>query len=110
MRTGGAGYLDNDLIDLKGALMNRPVVVGVDGSSSSLVAAEHAARSAVQRSRPLHLVHGYLHPLGYGVPLNPYDLGVPAPTVSVPTAGTGGCVGSLLNANEKVPVPLNVSD
>ncbi|SCL25440.1 Nucleotide-binding universal stress protein, UspA family [Micromonospora rhizosphaerae] len=60
--------------------MNRPVVVGVDGSPSSLVAAEHAARSAVQRSRPLHLVHGYLHPLGYGVPLNPYDLGVPAPT------------------------------
>ncbi|GAA4579913.1 universal stress protein [Micromonospora coerulea] len=60
--------------------MNRPVVVGVDGSSSSLVAAEHAARTAVQRSRPLHLVHGYLHPLGYGVPLNPYDLGVPAPT------------------------------
>ncbi|WP_200210088.1 universal stress protein [Micromonospora coerulea] len=60
--------------------MNRPVVVGVDGSPSSLVAAEHAARTAVQRSRPLHLVHGYLHPLGYGVPLNPYDLGVPAPT------------------------------
>ncbi|MFR9776164.1 universal stress protein [Micromonospora sp. MS34] len=60
--------------------MNRPVVVGVDGSSSSLTAAEHAARAAVARSRPLHLVHGYLHPLGYGVPLNPYDLGVPAPT------------------------------
>ncbi|MFU8853995.1 universal stress protein [Micromonospora sp. SL1-18] len=60
--------------------MSRPVVVGVDGSSTSLTAAEHAARAAVQRSRPLHLVHGYLHPLGYGVPLNPYDLGVPAPT------------------------------
>ncbi|WP_207914230.1 universal stress protein [Micromonospora sp. KC213] len=60
--------------------MNRPVVVGVDGSPSSLVAAEHAARAAVRRRRPLHLVHGYLHPLGYGVPLNPYDLGVPAPT------------------------------
>jgi nucleotide-binding universal stress UspA family protein len=60
--------------------MNRPVVVGVDGSSSSLTAAEHAARAAVRRSRPLHLVHGYLHPLGYGVPLNPYDLGVPGPT------------------------------
>ncbi|MFE9957968.1 universal stress protein [Micromonospora sp. NPDC005299] len=60
--------------------MNRPVVAGVDGSSTSLTAAEHAARAAVARSRPLHLVHGYLHPLGYGVPLNPYDLGVPAPT------------------------------
>ncbi|SBT38534.1 universal stress protein [Micromonospora auratinigra] len=60
--------------------MNRPVVVGVDGSPSSLTAAEHAARAAVARSRPLRLVHGYLHPLGYGVPLNPYDLGVPAPT------------------------------
>ncbi|MGB2572512.1 universal stress protein [Micromonospora citrea] len=60
--------------------MNRPVVVGVDGSPSSLVAAEHAARAAVLRRLPLHLVHGYLHPLGYGVPLNPYDLGLPAPT------------------------------
>ncbi|MEW2431106.1 universal stress protein [Micromonospora sp. NPDC047644] len=60
--------------------MNRPVVVGVDGSPSSLVAAEHAARAAVLRSRPLLLVHGYLHPSGYGVPLNPYDIGVPAPS------------------------------
>ncbi|MGC5333616.1 universal stress protein [Micromonospora sp. DT62] len=60
--------------------MNRPVVVGVDGSPASLLAAEHAARAAVLRSRPLHLVHGYLHPLGYGVPVNPYDLGLPAPT------------------------------
>ncbi|MEV0217434.1 universal stress protein [Micromonospora sp. ALFpr18c] len=60
--------------------MNRPVVVGVDGSPSSLVAAEHAAHAALLRSRPLLLVHGYLHPLGYGVPLNPYDLGVPAPS------------------------------
>lgn len=60
-------------------LMNRPVVVGVDGSPPSLVAAEHAARAAVQRSRPLHLVHGYLHPSGYGIPINPYEFGVPAP-------------------------------
>lgn len=60
--------------------MNRPVVVGVDGSPSSLVAAEHAARAALLRSRPLLLVHGYLHPLGYGVPINPYDIGVPVPS------------------------------
>ncbi|WP_416905193.1 universal stress protein [Micromonospora echinospora] len=60
--------------------MNRPVVVGVDGSPESLVAAEHGARVASLRSRPLHLVHGYLHPLGYGVPVNPYDLGLPEPT------------------------------
>ncbi|MFI5837925.1 universal stress protein [Micromonospora sp. NPDC051300] len=60
--------------------MNRPVVAGVDGSPSSLTAADQAAAAAVARSRPLLLVHGYLHPLGYGVPLNPYDLGVPAPT------------------------------
>ncbi|WP_433532629.1 universal stress protein [Micromonospora sp. CA-263727] len=60
--------------------MNRPVVVGVDGSPPSLVAAEHAAQAAVWRSRPLHLVHGYLHPLGYGVPINPYEVGVPSPT------------------------------
>ncbi|WFE35057.1 universal stress protein [Micromonospora sp. WMMD975] len=60
--------------------MNRPVVAGVDGSPSSLAAADQAAAAAVARSRPLLLVHGYLHPLGYGVPLNPYDVGVPAPT------------------------------
>ncbi|MBL6279916.1 universal stress protein [Micromonospora fiedleri] len=60
--------------------MNRPVVVGVDGSPPSLVAAEHAAQEAVWRSRPLHLVHGYLHPLGYGVPINPYEMGLPAPS------------------------------
>ena len=62
--------------------MNRPVVVGLDGSPSSLVAAEHAARAAVQRSVPLHLVHGYLHALDYGIPFNPYDVGIPAPSES----------------------------
>ncbi len=60
--------------------MNRPVVVGVDGSPPSLVAAEQAAQAAVWRSRPLHLVHGYLHPLGYGVAINPYDVGLPVPS------------------------------
>lgn len=60
--------------------MDRPVVVGVDGSPPSLVAAEQAAQVAVWRSRPLHLVHGYLHALGYGVPINPYEVGLPAPS------------------------------
>jgi nucleotide-binding universal stress UspA family protein len=60
--------------------MNRPVVVGVDGSPPSLVAAGHAAWAAALRSRPLHLVHGYLHPLGYGLPVNQYDVGVPQPS------------------------------
>lgn len=55
--------------------MNRPVVVGVDGSPSSLVAAEHAARAAQLRSRSLLVVHGYLH-----APLNPYDLRMPGPS------------------------------
>ncbi|MEV6370830.1 universal stress protein [Micromonospora musae] len=60
--------------------MNRPVVVGVDGSPASLAAAQEAARAASARNLPLRLLHGYLHPLGYGVPLTPYDLGLPAPT------------------------------
>ncbi|MEU0551847.1 universal stress protein [Micromonospora sp. NPDC005979] len=55
--------------------MNRQVVVGVDGSPSSLVAAEHAARAAQRRSRPLLVVHGYLH-----APLTPYDLTLPGPS------------------------------
>ena len=34
-----------------------PVVAGVDGSAESLAAAEWAAREAVRRAQPLHLVH-----------------------------------------------------
>jgi len=37
--------------------MSRPVVAGADGSPESLAAAEWAAREAVRRDVPLHLVH-----------------------------------------------------
>lgn len=59
--------------------MNEPVIAGVDGSPASLCAAEHAAQAAVRRSSPLHLVHGYLHAFGYGIPINPYDGELPGP-------------------------------
>jgi nucleotide-binding universal stress UspA family protein len=43
------------------------------------VAADVAARMAAARSLPLHLVHGYLHPFGYGVAIDPYA-GLPPPS------------------------------
>lgn len=58
----------------------RPVVAGVDGSPSSVAAAEHAATVALTRNAPLLLVHGYLHPGGYGsAPLEPYQTFPPPP-------------------------------
>jgi nucleotide-binding universal stress UspA family protein len=41
---------------------DKPVVVGVDGSVSSLVAARLAAQEAVLRDSPLRIVHGFLWP------------------------------------------------
>jgi nucleotide-binding universal stress UspA family protein len=38
------------------------VVVGVDGSESSLAAVELAAREAVLRDLPLRLVHAFIRP------------------------------------------------
>jgi nucleotide-binding universal stress UspA family protein len=47
-----------------------PIVVGVDGSSSSLHAVDWAAREASARGCPLRIVHAFLWPL-YNVPLGP---------------------------------------
>lgn len=56
-----------------------PVVAGVDGSPASITAAEYAADVAVRRAVPLELLHGYLHPFRYGVPLDPYPVELPPP-------------------------------
>jgi nucleotide-binding universal stress UspA family protein len=57
------------------------VVAGVDGSDHSLTAAAYAAGLAARRGLELHLVHGYLHPFGYGaLPLEPYPTDVPDPS------------------------------
>lgn len=45
--------------------MNAPVVVGVDGSDSSLGAVRWAAEEARRRNVMLRLVHGYTMPAGY---------------------------------------------
>jgi nucleotide-binding universal stress UspA family protein len=53
-----------------------PVVVGVDGSACSLDAVALAARQAVLRDRPLHVVYAFFWPF-LGVPLGPSPLGPP---------------------------------
>lgn len=57
-------------------MTNRPIVAGVDGSPPSTAAAEAAAREAVLRGRPLHIVHGFIWPYTH-VPLGPSDAGPP---------------------------------
>jgi nucleotide-binding universal stress UspA family protein len=54
--------------------MTAPVVVGVDGSACSLDAVALAAREAVLRNRPLHVVYAFFWPF-LGVPLGPSPLG-----------------------------------
>ncbi|MEU9247369.1 universal stress protein [Streptomyces sp. NPDC048385] len=56
--------------------MSGLVVVGVDGSSSSLAAVETAAREARWRGAGLRVVHGFLWPAMH-MPLGPSPLGPP---------------------------------
>jgi nucleotide-binding universal stress UspA family protein len=53
-----------------------PVVVGVDGSDSSLAAVDLAAREATLRQRPLSIVHAFIWPYLH-VPLGPSPYGPP---------------------------------
>jgi nucleotide-binding universal stress UspA family protein len=63
--------------------MRAPVVVGVDGSDESRTAAAYGAELAVRRHTSLALVHGYLHPVGYGaLGFNPYAIRVPDPLIA----------------------------
>ena len=63
--------------------MKDPVIVGVDGSDESRMAAGYGAELAGRRRTSLALVHGYLHPVGYGaLGFNPYAIRVPDPLVA----------------------------
>jgi len=56
--------------------VSRSVVVGVDGSPSSLAAVDVAAAEARLRRLPLRVVHAFVWPY-YGIPLGPSDAGPP---------------------------------
>lgn len=64
----------------KGSAMNGPVVVGVDGSPSSLAAVEIAAREAGLHGVGLRLVHAFGRPVAHiphgGRPWEPSDAGM----------------------------------
>jgi nucleotide-binding universal stress UspA family protein len=57
-------------------LTGAPVVVGVDGSAPSLTALRLATRLAVERDRPLRIVHAFVWPR-LRVPLGPSPAGPP---------------------------------
>ena len=56
--------------------MTRSVVVGVDGSESSLAAVDLAATEARLRGLPLRVVHAFMWP-ELGAPLGPSPYGPP---------------------------------
>jgi nucleotide-binding universal stress UspA family protein len=58
------------------SLLAAPVVVGVDGSASSLAAVDLAAHEATLRRRPLRIVHAFIWPYLH-VPLGPSPYGPP---------------------------------
>lgn len=61
---------------LDGLALTAPVVVGVDGSTSSLAAVDLAASEATLRRRPLLIVHAFVWAY-LRVPLEPSPLGPP---------------------------------
>jgi len=58
-------------------MRNQPIVVGVDGSPESLIAAEAAAREATLRGLTLRVVHAFIWPYMRNVPLGPSEFGPP---------------------------------
>jgi len=61
--SGGPAGNDPGMTDASAGPV-RPVVVGVDGSQDSLVAADLAADEAELRHRPLEIVHAFVPPFG----------------------------------------------
>lgn len=61
---------------MESSRVSRPIVVGVDGSPSSLEAVDLAATEAHLRDDPLRIVHAFVWPY-FGVPLGPSPFGPP---------------------------------
>lgn len=58
---GRLGPMDDAIATQGGARMTRPITAGVDGSQESVAALAWAAREAVRRRAPLHVVHAWRH-------------------------------------------------